>query len=93
LRPAIALKVLLRLLTEIDAAGALALLVALADEVAGFEELLELLLLHAAMRRAAVAAATAVSPALADTEYNGVPRLFSRDMPGTCARPNRVART
>jgi hypothetical protein len=41
----------------------------------------ELVLLpHAATSSAAVAAATAVSPALADTEYNGVPRLFSRDM-------------
>src|SRR5579875_393378 len=95
LRPAIALKELLRSLTEIDAA-ALELLLALADEdepPAG-AELLELLLLlpHAAMSSAAVVAATAVSPALADTEYNGVPRLFSRDMPVTCARPNRVAR-
>ena len=85
LRPAIALKVLLRLLTEIDADDEVGLL-----EVAAGAELLELLelLLHAAMRRAAVVAATAVSPALADTEYNDVPRLFSRDMPAGMCVPN-----
>jgi hypothetical protein len=88
LRPAIALKELLRLPTEIDAA-AVELLVALADadaDAAGVELLLLLLLplLHAATRRAAVVAATAVRPALADTEYNDVPRLFSRDMLVTC---------
>ena len=48
---------------------------------AGAELELELLLLQAAMSSAAETAA-AVRPALfADTEYNGVPRLFSRDMP------------
>jgi hypothetical protein len=89
LRPAIALKELSRLPTEIDAA-AVELLVALAvadADAAGVELLLLLLLpplLHAATRRAAVVAATAVRPALADTEYNDVPRLFSRDMLVTC---------
>jgi hypothetical protein len=76
-------KELLRSLTEIDApalepapeaAGALA-----AGELAAGVELL-VLLLQAAPRRAA-AAATAVSPALADTEYNGVPRSFTPTCP------------
>jgi hypothetical protein len=83
LRPAIALKELFRSPTEIDAVAALVLLLALGD-VGGVELLLLellLLLLHAAMRRAAAVAAAAVSPALFDTEYNDVPRLFSRDMP------------
>ena len=80
LRPAIAVKELLRWLTEIGAAGAL--LVAGAT-VAGVEVVL--LLLHAAISSAAVVAATAVRPALADMEYNDVPRLldvagFRRDL-------------
>jgi hypothetical protein len=80
LRPAIAVKELLRSLTEIGAAGAL--LVAGAT-VAGVEVVL--LLLHAAISSAAVVAATAVRPALADMEYNDVPRLldvagFRRDL-------------
>jgi hypothetical protein len=89
LRPAIALKELLRLPTEIDAAAvelpvALAVADAAGADVVGAELVVLLLLLHAATRRAAVAAATAVRPALADTEYNDVPRLFSRDMLVTC---------
>jgi hypothetical protein len=86
LRAAIALKELLRLLTEIDAAAVEVLLApaVAAEDVVGVELAGLLLLLHAAMRRAAVVAATAVRPALADTEYNDVPRLFSRDMPVTC---------
>jgi hypothetical protein len=86
LRLAIALKELLRSLIEIDAAAP-DVLVGDADpdvagaEVAGADEVLLVLLLHAAISSAAVAAATALSPALADTEDNGVPRLFSRDMP------------
>jgi len=65
LRPAIAVKELLRWLTEIGTAGAL--LVSGAN-VAGVEVVL--LLLHAAISSAAVVAATAVRPALADTEYS-----------------------
>jgi hypothetical protein len=79
-RPAIAVNELLKLATESDGVPPA---LALADEVEGVEELLELLL-HAPMRRAAVVAATAVRPALADMEYNDVPRLFSRDMLVTC---------
>jgi hypothetical protein len=46
---------------------------------AGAELLLELAeLLQAAAVSSAAAAAAAVSPARADTEYNGVPRSFSR---------------
>ena len=65
---------------------ALALVVA-EDVAAGVEEELELLLLQAAMSSAAETAA-AVRPALfADTEYNGVPRLFrSRHAYRACAR-------
>jgi hypothetical protein len=59
---------LVLVLADDDAAGALLLL------------LLLLLLLQAARSSAAETAVTA-SPARADTEYNGVPRLFSRDMP------------
>jgi hypothetical protein len=79
LRPAIALKELLRSLTEIDAAGvlALALLVAVDDEVAGGVVLVLLPpLLQAAIRRAAAVAAAAAAPALADTEYTDVPRFI-----------------
>jgi hypothetical protein len=73
----IALKLLLSSLSEIDVVEEepvplLAVLLGVVDE---------LLLLHAAMRSAAAPAATAVSPAL-DTEYNDVPRLCDRDMPG-----------
>jgi hypothetical protein len=75
---AIALNVLFRSLMEIDAAELDA--VAEDDELPAGAELL-LLLPHAAIRTAAAPAATAVSPALAVTEYNDVPRLFSRDMP------------
>jgi hypothetical protein len=75
LRPAIALNELFRPLTEIDAAAPEEL--AVEDEFAAGVELL--LLPHAAMRTAAVPTATVVSPALAVTEYNDVPRLFSRD--------------
>jgi hypothetical protein len=65
---------------------ALALVVA-EDVAAGVEEELELLLLQAAASSAAETAA-AVRPALlADTEYNGVPRLFrSRHAYRACAR-------
>jgi hypothetical protein len=76
-----ALKELLRSEMEMDAALLAPLLVAL-DDAAGAELLLLLLLLHAEMRRAAAAApATAAAPALDFTEYNDVPRLFSRDVP------------
>jgi hypothetical protein len=77
---------------EIDTELALAvleLLVAGADGAVDDVELLLLLelLLQAAMSSAAETAA-AVSPALlADTEYNGVPRLFrSRHAHKACAR-------
>jgi hypothetical protein len=86
LSDAIAEKVLFRSETEIDGAEAevlaLALALVLAEvDVAGVVLLLLLLLLLQAARSSAAAAAAAVSPARADTEYNGVPRLFSRDMP------------
>jgi hypothetical protein len=80
---AIAEKELLRSPIEIDALLALPV----ADEVAagaeldaaGAELLLELLeLLQPAATRTAAAAAAAVSPARADTEYNGVPRSFTQ---------------
>jgi hypothetical protein len=79
LRLAIEEKVLVRSLVEIDGVELDEL--AVEDELAAGAELLLLLpLLHAAIRTAAAPAATAVSPALAVTEYNDVPRLFSRDM-------------
>jgi hypothetical protein len=81
LRLAIEEKLLVRSLVEIDGVELDALAVELAVEDAAGAELLLLPLLHAAMRTAAAPAATAVSPALAVTEYNDVPRLFSRDMP------------
>jgi hypothetical protein len=82
LRLAIAEKLLVRSLVEIDGVELEELAGAEAEEdAAGAELLLLLPLLHAAMRTAAAPAATAVSPALAVTEYNDVPRLFSRDMP------------
>jgi hypothetical protein len=79
---AIAEKELLRAPTEIDA---LLLELELADAVAvaelpvDAELLLELLeLLQPAATSSAAAAAAAVSPARADTEYNGVPRSFTQ---------------
>jgi hypothetical protein len=77
-------KELFRSLTEIDALAALPL--ALAEvaapddaEAAGAELLLlELLELQPAATSSAAAAAAAVSPARADTEYNGVPRSFTQ---------------
>ena len=84
LSPAIAEKVLLRSLAEIDAP----LVLPVADEVAaavelvldaGVELLLELLeLLQPAATSTAANAAAAVRPARADTEYNGVPRSFTQ---------------
>jgi hypothetical protein len=47
-----------------------------APDVAGAEVLLVVELLQPAATSSAAAAAAAVSPARADTEYNGVPRLF-----------------
>src|SRR5215471_1672247 len=80
LRPAIAVKELLRSLTEIDAAGALLVAGATA---AGVEVVL--LLLHATISSAAVVAATAVRPALADTENNlGSPISERRTSRRTC---------
>jgi hypothetical protein len=88
--------VLVRPLAEIDTELALAVLLALvagaeADvddgDVVAVEPLVLELLLQAAASNAAETA-TAVSPALfADTEYNGVPRLFrSRHAHRACAR-------
>jgi hypothetical protein len=76
-------KLLFRSLTEIDA-----LAVLVPPEVAVAEGLdalpvvagallLELLELQPAATSSAAAAAAAVSPARADTEYNGVPRSFT----------------
>jgi hypothetical protein len=60
----------------------LALVLVLADDdAAGALLLLLLLLLLQAARSSAAETAVTASPARADTEYNGVPRLFSRDMP------------
>jgi hypothetical protein len=77
---AIAEKELLRSLTEIAAALAVADAVADAEvDVTGAELLLELLeLLQPAATSNAAAAAAAVRPARADTEYNGVPRSFTQ---------------
>jgi hypothetical protein len=81
---AIAEKELFRSLTEIDALAVpleLAELAALEAPVlaAGAELLLlELLELQPAATSSAAAAAAAVSPARADTEYNGVPRSFTQ---------------
>jgi hypothetical protein len=72
LRLAIEEKELVRSLVEIDGTEPDVLA---GDDAAGAELLL--LLLHAAIRTAAAPAATAVSPALALTEYNDVPRLLS----------------
>jgi hypothetical protein len=76
--------VLFRSAIEIDADAEVELLaLALAEvDVAGvLLLLLLLLLLLQAARSSAAETAVAVSPARADTEYNGVPRLFSRDIP------------
>jgi hypothetical protein len=81
---AIAVKELFRSPTEIDALAVpleLAELAALEAPVlaAGAELLLlELLELQPAATSSAAAAAAAVSPARADTEYNGVPRSFTQ---------------
>jgi hypothetical protein len=75
-------KELFRSLTEIDALAALPVDEAVLDAVelvAGAELLLlELLELQPAATSSAAAAAAAVSPARADTEYNGVPRSFTQ---------------
>jgi len=96
---AIAEKELFRSLTEIDpapevAAGDVAVPdVAAGAEVvaAGVEVELEL---QAATASNAAAAAAAVSPARADTEYNGVPRSFTLTYPGGHVRDQiRITRT
>ena len=81
-----------RSLTEIDALlelppDAEELAAELEPAAAGAELLLELLeLLQPAATSTAAKAAAAVRPARADTEYNGVPRSFTSDMPqiGMC---------
>ena len=79
---AIAEKELFRSLTEIDALAAPPEDEAVldAEELAAGAELLllELLELQPAATSSAAAAAAAVSPARADTEYNGVPRSFTQ---------------
>jgi hypothetical protein len=83
LSPAIAEKVLLRSVYEIDAPAAAPPVddeVAAVLDAAGAELLLELveLLQPAAATTTAANAAAAVRPARADTEYNGVPRSFTQ---------------
>jgi hypothetical protein len=73
-----ALKELLRSETEIDELLVPAPEVAVPVDAGG---VVLVLLLHAPMRTAAAVAATAPSPVFADTEYNDVPRLVSRDVP------------
>ena len=70
----------------IESAGAELLVLALALELAEVDVDGVLLLLLQAARSSAAAAAVTASPARAVTEYNGVPRLFSRDMPTGHAR-------
>jgi hypothetical protein len=97
--PDIAEKELLRSLAEIDELLALADVLADAEvevDVAGVELLLELLelLLQPAATRTAAAAAAAVSPARADTEYNGVPRSFTQTCRGRHVRDQiRITRS
>jgi hypothetical protein len=95
LSDAIAEKVLLRLLTEIDALLALAELDADGELEAGAELLLELLeLLQPAARSSAAATPAAVRPARADTEYNGVPRSFTQTCRGRHVRDQiRITRS
>jgi hypothetical protein len=85
LSPAIAEKVLFRLVYEIDAPVADE--DPAADDAAGAELLLELLeLLQPAATTTAANAAAAVRPARADTEYNGVPRSFTQTCRGRHVR-------
>jgi hypothetical protein len=95
---AIAEKELLRSLTEIDPAPEVAAGdVAVPDVAAGAEVVaagvdVELELQAATASNAAAAAA--VSPARADTEYNGVPRSFTQTHPGGHVRDQiRITRT
>jgi hypothetical protein len=82
LSPAIAEKVLLSAVYEIDAPAAAPPVddeVAAVLDAAGAELLLELVeLLQPAATTTAANAAAAVRPARADTEYNGVPRSFTQ---------------
>jgi hypothetical protein len=92
LRPAIALKELLRSLTEMDAAALELVGLAVEDDVGvvvdGALVLLLGLLLQAAIRRAAAVAAATVTPALAVTEYTDVPRFILARHAVACTRPN-----
>jgi hypothetical protein len=97
----IAEKELLRSLTEIDPAPevatgdvpVVAVPVAAGEVVAaGAEVVLELQ--AATASNAAAAAAAVVSPARADTEYNGVPRSFTQTYPrGHVREQIRITRT
>jgi hypothetical protein len=89
LRPAIALKELLRSPTEIDAGALVEVLVGLDVGVdVGVDVVLLGLLLQAAIRRAAAVAAATVTPALAVTEYTDVPRFILARHAVACTRPN-----
>jgi hypothetical protein len=88
---AIALKELSKSLTAIDALAAVPLPVPVGAgaDVVGLVVVV-VLLLQAARRSAVTVAAARPSPLFADTEYNGVPRSISRDMPsGMCETGNR----
>jgi hypothetical protein len=89
---AIALKELSKSLTAIDAVAPVAVPVAAGVVVVGLVVAVVVLLLQAAIRSAAAVAAATPRPLFADTEYNGVPRSISRDMPsGRCETGNRHA--
>jgi hypothetical protein len=95
---AIAEKELLRSLTEIDPAPEVAAGdVAVPDVAAGAEVVaagVELELELQAATASNAAAAAAVSPARADTEYNGVPRSFTQTYPAGHVRDQiRITRT
>jgi len=82
LRPAIAENELFRSLTEIEAFVAPDVGAAVEAGVAGTELALEVELLQPAATSSVAAAAAAVNPARADTEYNGVPRSFTQTCRG-----------
>ena len=77
LSPVIAENELFRSLTEIEALVEPDVGAAVEAGVAGAELALVVVELQPAAPSSAATAAAAVSPARADTEYNGVPRLFA----------------
>jgi hypothetical protein len=78
LSPAMAENELFRSSTEIEALVEPAVGAAVEAGVAGAELALVVVELQPAATSSAATAAVAVSPARADTEYNGVPRLFTQ---------------